>query len=698
MVSSFHEQSFLDWLTILQERGWRGMVHVAGSQAFCLDMTTNLREGGCFRAVVQLPDEQYKGSVAQHIQSLLGSETDALVINAFRGFNPNALGAAAGCIRAGGVLVLMTPPEVQWPSYPDPDYRRMLSAEEDLPNVPGRFIRHVLGCLQSAVAVMKLEEGQPVRWPVMPAGVPAFCVDYSAQQAAIAAICRVATGHARRPLVLQADRGRGKSAALGMGAASLLLEKPRRIIVTAPHSQCVQTLFAHAAAIGGVCHDGGDSLVIGQGELCFMPVDVLLEALPSADLMLVDEAAAIPSAMLEQLAGHYKRLVFSTTVQGYEGNGRGFAIRFLPHLQKIMPQLRHLTLENPLRYAADDPLEQFCHAALLLKVPPAVPVLPGPVSWCCLPRDGLLSNQCLLQQVFGLLVNAHYQTSPDDLRLMLDHPDVRLFVLQQGEAVLAVALLMEEGGLDAGKISEWTASHRRFRGHLLPQALALGGRSSLLQMRMQRVVRIAVLPECQRQGYGRQLLHALEQYLIEEDMADFIGASFSAEVPVLGFWQAARLHVVRLGVHRESSTGQFAAMVLKPLNPHALVAYHAIRKQFSASIAYQLLVQHAGIEAGLALALLRDVHLVHDDNDLAMVCDYCRQACSFETAQPALYRFFLSQAGHIVVPQPGHLLLVRRLLQNRPWAVVSVEFGLAGRAQAESLVRETLQILSGQLN
>ncbi len=84
-----------------------------------------------------------------------------------------------------------------------------------------------------------------------------------------------------------------------------------------------------------------------------MAPDALLASKEKAAWLIVDEAAAIPAPLLRQLVSRFPRTLLTTTVQGYEGTGRGFLLKFcasLPHLQSF-------TLSAPIRWAAGCPLE-----------------------------------------------------------------------------------------------------------------------------------------------------------------------------------------------------------------------------------------------------------------------------------------------------------------------------------------------------
>ncbi len=78
---------------------------------------------------------------------------------------------------------------------------------------------------------------------------------------------------------------------------------------------------------------------------------MILADKPAADLLLVDEAAAIPLYLLNALFSHYHRLVFSSTLHGYEGAGRGFALKFNTVLADKKLLAKQLTLVEPIRWA-----------------------------------------------------------------------------------------------------------------------------------------------------------------------------------------------------------------------------------------------------------------------------------------------------------------------------------------------------------
>ena len=187
------------------------------------------------------------------------------------------------------------------------------------------------------------------------------------------------------------------------------------IVITAPLIASVQPVFEHAARLLGVEPSGGN-IYYQQSRLQFMAVDELIRNKPQADLLLVDEAAAIPAFMLEQYLTNYKHIIFSTTVQGYEGSGRGFDIRFTQTLDNKTPQWQSCLLKQPVRWADNDPVEAWLFDSLLLKerrVDKTV-LASCELKLCVsekLNRDMLLANKADLEQLFSLLVSAHYQTS-----------------------------------------------------------------------------------------------------------------------------------------------------------------------------------------------------------------------------------------------------------------------------------------------
>jgi len=505
--------------------------------------------------------------------ALLGQDLDLLVFDAHSGFDPDGFGAATGAIRGGGLLVLLVPPLDVWPTLPDPQAERIAVWPHGAEAVGGRFLARLVRTLQDAEGILHLRESdtEPAQWTAdTPSARPAPAEHRTTgsqpntadQRLAVEAILKTARGRARRPLVMTAHRGRGKSAALGIAAGRLLCETELRILLTAPKRASVDSVFAHLDCVLTETERPN-----ARERLLFLSPDAIVEERPEADLLLVDEAAAIPTPLLDALLAHYRRIVFSTTVHGYEGTGRGFEIRFRATLDRLTPNWRAIELSTPIRWAPEDPLEALTLRALLLDATPApndklALASPGNCRFERLDRDALSKDERTLGELFGLLVLAHYQTRPMDLRMLLDGPNVRVLVLRHDGHVAATLLAAEEGGFEDASLREAIfMGHRRPRGHLLPQTLsAHAGLMDAPQLRYLRVIRIAVHPAAARRGLGRMLLHFVHRQAVSEDL-DLVGASFGATPELLRFWHHCGHATLQIGTSRNAASGEHAVVV-----------------------------------------------------------------------------------------------------------------------------------------
>ena len=518
---------------------------------------------------------------ARHATGLLGQERQLLIVDAHTGLSADAFGALSGTLGSGGLLMLLTPPLTQWADQPQAN---------PYTSAASRFVGHLLQCLQSDPAPLLIEQPDhltPPRHEYHPAGprrVEPPCRSDDQRQA-VDAITTLADSPSPPPLVITSDRGRGKSAALGIAAAQLLETRPGyRIGICAPRPAASAALFERATTLLPDSTAGRNRLDYHGGSLRFLAPDALLAQRPALDLLLIDEAAALPVPVLARIAAGYSRLVFASTVHGYEGTGRGFALRFAKVLDQQSPGWRSLSLAEPIRWRENDPLERFVFRSLLLDAEPADPepeLTPDHCRFVELDRDLLVQDSRYLRELFGLLVLAHYRTRPEDLQRLLDDPKLRLFALEHREHPVAVLVLGNEGGFDAALAEAIYLGRRRPQGHLLAQSLAFhAGVPDAARYRYGRILRIGVHPLLQRRGLGSALLARVLESLETGTDLDAVGASFSASAELVPFWQRAGLNPVRLGLTREHTSGQPALLVLKPLSKQGETVYRRARDRF----------------------------------------------------------------------------------------------------------------------
>ncbi|HRJ51150.1 MAG TPA: GNAT family N-acetyltransferase [Candidatus Thiothrix moscowensis] len=515
---------------------------VCGAQGECLQRSAALLPADVPAVWITTAPGIAGALPANKAHTLLGQETGALVFDAHSGFDVNAFAAVSGTLRGGGTLYLLTPPLDAWAQYPDPDYRRFLPYPYQAGDVEGLFLQRLVGML---------EEKSPLA-PLLQRG------GFLQQDAVITII------QSEVPVVLTADRGRGKSAALGM-AASQLIGQGKRVMLTAPSRATVESVFKHAA-----------------NPPAFFAPDDLLQTLPKADVLMVDEAAAIPVPLLLQMLQHYPRCVFSTTLHGYEGSGRGFVLRFQKQLDTLAPGWQSIRLHQPIRWPENDPLEHFINQALLLDVDLApCPPCGGRAGdggeraeYRQLNRDNLAQNEPLLRQLFGLLVTAHYQTRPSDLRQMLDAPNISIHILEQQGIIVAVALLSREGGIDADLTAAIHAGTRRPHGHPIPQTLTFHAKiPQAAQLVCERVMRIAVHPDRQNHGLGAQLLKHLLGFATQGG-ADYMGVSYAMTPELVRFWERAGFVVARVGHRKDTASGSRSVVQIKALTARATALFN----------------------------------------------------------------------------------------------------------------------------
>lgn len=693
--------------------GQRRAVLLSGDADWCRQQATTLAGGDAATLWVGLeaPTTVRRIDPADG-DTVLGEEFEQVVFDAHSGFDPDSFGAAVGTLCGGGLLLLLAPNLAQWPQTVDPQAERITSWPLSAADATGYYLQRLVRVVGDSDGVTMLKQGEAnaserpltvTRYA--PSPLENGCLSRD-QADAVAALIHVVSGQRRRPVVLTADRGRGKSAALGIAAAELLKQGLRRIIVTAPRPDAALAVFDHAGrhlpgAERGKQHirwmENG-----AEQRIDFIAPDRLVQETPEADLVLVDEAAAIPTPLLVSLLAHYPRIAFATTVHGYEGTGRGFAVRFHRILDEKTRGWRALHLTTPVRWAEGDPVEAMVFRALLLDAEPApaepiAGATPDTITIEPVSQQALAEDESLLRQLFGLLVTAHYRTKPLDLRHLLDGSHVDVWLARYQGQVVATVLMNNEGGFDEAKAAEIVAGSTRPRGHLLPEALAAHlGSEQAPALHTWRVMRIATHPVLHRQGIGTRLLQVIAERA-EQEGIDLLGSSFGATPELLRFWQRADMGIVRVSVKRSASSGAHSVIVLRGTSPDGRALTAQLRQRYLELLPLLMGDALTDIEADLGLALF---HAEGNDFSHAGLNSWDRRDLEafahggriFESVMAPLWMLAwdaLTSRNAGLSDAQRRLLLVR-LFQRCNWQESAERLGMAGRNEVIQALKQTV--------
>ncbi|KAK9876744.1 hypothetical protein WA026_014982 [Henosepilachna vigintioctopunctata] len=367
---------------------------------------------------------------------------------------------------------------------------------------------------------------------------------------------------------LTAARGRGKSASMGLAVAAAIGFCYTSIFVTSPSPENLNTFFEFVFKGFDALNyqENKDYNIIRSTNPDFnkaiMRVDITRnnrqtiqyihptdnEKLFQADLLVIDEAAAIPLPCVRAMLGSF--LVFlASTINGYEGTGRSLSLKLLQQLRtKAIPSvantngpsindsatvigrtLHEVTLEESIRYKPGDHVEKWLTKLLCLDSTSVHPMTECPALNKCdlyyINRDTLFSyhkaSESFLQKLVALYVASHYKNTPNDLQMMSDAPAHHLFCLlgpidsntTKLPEILVIIQVCLEGQISEESAKQGLCRGKKASGDLIPWTIAQEFlEPKFATMSGLRIVRIATHPDHQGMGYGARALSLLKQY------------------------------------------------------------------------------------------------------------------------------------------------------------------------------------------
>jgi len=687
-------------------------------------------EDGCarqrmFQEALGMEDAEY---IPYHESiKVLGRTFSVAVLDLINNLEPNDIGRLSGIVEGGGLYVFIMP------RFEDFDkiitrFQSMLVTPQYGPERIRRFFerRFVAKLMEyNGIIVYDVDRGVLVKR----SGLPARChrrqrppISIPEKRLFHEALYRTALTQDqvnvlsiletlyKRPemdrkkvVIITSDRGRGKSSAIGIGIAGLAHKIRRakgrcRVIVTAPSEANVQEIFRFAARClerfryRPVLEEREGFVVSLKAKGIEVLYVTPLEALSrSGEILVVDEAASLQVPMLFALLKRFSRVIYSSTIHGYEGAGRGFSVRFMNNLRSLSNvDVQEYEMSEPIRYAQDDPVEKWVFDTLLLDAePPKLGnadlklIEEGKVQYYRPALEEFFTNEELLRQFFGIYVMAHYRNNPNDLGMMMDAPHhfPRALILDSGKVVVSLELA-EEGPLDE-KLAMESARGAWIMGNIIPDRLIKYYKLvDFGRLKGVRIVRIATHPRAWGRGLGSRALAELEREA-REGGYDWLGAGFGVSRELLNFWLKNGYTPVHLSPSRNPVSGEYSLLVVKPLTRRAARYIRLMSSEFKRRLLHSLAEPYHDLDPEIARMLLKATLPVKiapklTRYQLGRFMSYAWGDMTLENSidvMSELARVYFMR-NHSFLTERQELLLIAKVLQAKSWRLTCSELGL----------------------
>lgn len=681
-----------DWLMQLWSESLathqRRMLCIQGEMAWCDGITKivlqKIIEDNAVKPnehdYIAISDRQleFKSVGYSKVETLLGTETALVIVDLFEGINPDVLCIASGLLMQGGLMLLLSdkPENI---STANDKFANWQSGAQNSGNFIHYFFKE-LGQYPEACVFLKQNETLASLKKIEPADVCTIVGGKTQEQRNILSQFDIWLAHKSLSVMLiKADRGRGKSTCLGFIVQALQSHTGMKLIVSAYSKLSASILLQQA------------------GDVEFIAPDQLIKERKKADILIIDEAAMLPFPMLEQLVKHYKKIVMATTTGGYEGTGQGFLHRFLATLP--LDKLLSLSIDHPVRWTRQDNLEPCLNAVLQLnpklhsiaKQIATGATLSPKISYRMVGIESAV-EPTLLKRVYELMASVHYRTRPSDLRMLMDNPDLRLVLAEQGDQLIGVLVLNSEGGFDENLSEQVYLGKRRPKGHLLAQMLtAQASIKNFACYHGMRVQRIAVIPSIRRQGIGAQLIKKASEYALDQ-RCDYIGACFAFDAEISQFWRYCQFPLVHVSFSQGKSSGNHSVAVMKPLTDQLKVVGVQLLARLQKKLPIWLVHYLSDMDVQSIIALLRysGFESKQSELDLAEVDAFMNGFKGFDLSYASLQPYVMELIAQSCESIAVHHWLVEKAIQNKSWQHLTYHDDKVSRKHCQQKLRELI--------
>lgn len=644
-------------------------------------------------------------------EKLLGSTCDFLVLNINKQMKPNDLGILIELVRGGGIILMIGPSYNNLDNWTTKFHESIMEGENKIvrlfeKRLFNKTLNHdnVIYIDNDSYSKGNLVAENPESnisesfGEIFPKEIYKLCL--TNDQIRVVKSFEWFSSKDFASIVIKSNRGRGKSAVLGFSTAGMISinNKIRNIILTAPSIENIQTYFSfllkglQSLGIYYTVNTNEKGLIksvrASNCSIVYYNARSLIFSKKDADIWIVDEAAGIPIPFLIFLSKRYKKCIFSSTIHGYEGAGRGFSIRFMNRLRRFFGKnLMEIEMKEPIRYASNDPIEAWLYDAFLLDAEPAnisdsEEILANKCEYKIIEKEKLfLKEEGILRQIIGLYILTHYRNRPDDIALLADSPTHYIRAAFYKEKVVGALHMCYEGGLKEEDISE-LENIEKVKGNLIPSVVVryYPNLKRFAKLNGTRIFRIAVHPKLWRKGIGTWLLKNIEE---ESKNLDWIGSSFGATGELLKFWLIRNNYVpIFIGPRRNPVSGEFSVVVIKPYSYKAEEFIEELNREFRFRFIESLHDSYYDITSEIAWLLLSKTFGKYKaepkffGSQRLRLESYLKNLLLYEAAADSIKalvkaHFMTTSDQRINLKDKEERLLIMKVLQGRPWENVS---------------------------